>query len=421
MLDIHQPGPRDINGPQLSDGHTSGIQPQTIHKNLGMRNFRLFTPSQLMIYQDHKSESQSYDTVSMFGMRPPELIGVFQQTKSYLRLCYVDQGKMISDADHVILLHTNICMCRWVTLLSKRIYIRINAIDKVEQLVNSNSTYLNSPDNMNGSRTLFYCQSKQAIKTLIRIFKADDADLKKDDLQFKHEYSKDFFYNDGLLMCPVPVPINIHPKNAQIFFIHFLLLHGKYITNIDVLHHSSAREMLQSAQLIGRSTDDESLYNYSTNLLLMYIKEELIFLPNSMHKTDMFIPLVQKLLDDIIMRNEFSANEHPHTLAGLQSSLMHKFNELWRGNMCKQLQSIYKDVQNMQGIPPREEVERVTRYNHCDWNPTGIIAQYDQQRDESYQEQVFAINVFKSTINKYINPPSIDGALMTHTKVVIIQ
>jgi hypothetical protein len=35
----------------------------------------------------------------------------------------------------------------------------------------------------------------------------------------------------------------------------------------------------------------------------------------------MFIPLVQQLFDDIIMRNEFSATEHPHTMMGLQSSL----------------------------------------------------------------------------------------------------
>ncbi len=75
----------------------------------------------------------------------------------------------------------------------------------------------------------------------------------------------------------------------------------------------------------------------------------------------------------------------------------------------------------MQGIPPREEVERVTGYNHCDWNPTEIIPQYDQQSDESYKEQVFAINVFKSTIDKYINPLTIDVTSMTHTKGVIIH
>jgi hypothetical protein len=60
MLDIHRHGPRDINGPRLSDGHTSGIQPQTLRESLGMREFRLFTTSQLMIYRDHKSESRSY-------------------------------------------------------------------------------------------------------------------------------------------------------------------------------------------------------------------------------------------------------------------------------------------------------------------------------------------------------------------------
>ncbi len=113
---------------------------------------------------------------------------------------------------------------------------------------------------------------------------------------------------------------------------------GKYITEIDVLHHSLPREMLQSAQMVSRSTDDDSLYNYSTNLLHLYIEEELIFLPNSMHKTDMFIPLVQKLLDDIIIRNEFSANEHPHTLARLQSSPTHEFSQFWKDNMRKQLQ-----------------------------------------------------------------------------------
>jgi hypothetical protein len=124
---------------------------------------------------------------------------------------------MISDADHAILLNTNICKCRWVTPLSKCVYIRINAIDEVVQLVDTNLTYLDSPSNMNGSRTLFYCQSNQAIKTLICIYKADDADLNKDDLQFKHEYSKDFFYDDGLSMSPVPVPKISTPRMLRSF------------------------------------------------------------------------------------------------------------------------------------------------------------------------------------------------------------
>ncbi len=124
---------------------------------IGMREFRLFTTSQLMIYRDHKTESRSYNAVSMFGMRPPELVDVFQQAKSYIRLCYVEHGKITTDADHAILLNTNICKCRWVTLLSKCVYIRVNAIDEILRLVDSNLAYLDSPcnGNMNGSRTSF--------------------------------------------------------------------------------------------------------------------------------------------------------------------------------------------------------------------------------------------------------------------------
>ena len=120
-----------------------------------MPNFRLFTPNQLMIYRDHRVETRSYDTVSMFGMRSPELVGVFQQTKPFIRCCYVNE-KIIPDDIHASLLNRDIRKCRWVSLLSQRVYIRINAVDEVERLVDSNLAYLNSYDNMNGSRSQFY-------------------------------------------------------------------------------------------------------------------------------------------------------------------------------------------------------------------------------------------------------------------------
>ena len=379
-----------------------------------MPNFRLFTPNQLMIYRDHRVESRSYDTVSMFGMRSPELVGVFQQTKPFIRCCYVDE-KIIPDDIHASLLNRDIRKCRWVSLLSQRVYIRINAVDEVDRLVDSNLAYLNSYDNMNGSRSQFYRQSNQAVKYIIRIYKSHRSDLDGDDLLFKDEYSNDFFYDDGLLLCPIPVPINVHPKNAQVFFIHFLLTHGKYITELDVIHHSSPRDMLKSAQLIGRRSDEESLKQYSTDLVQLYILNELTFLANSMRKTDIFITLVQRLFDDIIIRNEFSANEHPHTIAGLQLSLTDEFCQFWIDNRRKQLQSIYKEYHNLEGIPVREQVENVTRSGFINWDPTNI-PQYAEQSVESFEEQVFALKVLKSTIDKYL-----DSTSMTHTKGVIVH
>ena len=83
------------------------------------------------------------------------------------------------------------------------------------------------------------------------------------------------------------------------------------------------------------------------------------------------------------MMNEFFATEHPQTMTGLQSSLSDKFNEFWRDSTRKQLQSIYKDCQNIHGIPLRGEVESVTRFSHCDWDPVESIFQNDGQSIES--------------------------------------
>ncbi len=189
-----------------------------------------------MVYHDHKTKSWSYNTVLMFGMCPPELVGVFQQTKSYIRFCYIKE-KIIKYDFHQSLLNCDMRKCHWVNLLSQCIYIRINAIKEVHWLVESNKTYLNSIlDDTNWSRTLFYICSYKFIKDLIFIYKTDYVDLNNDDQQFKLDFLNQFFFNDSLLMCPVPVPIDVHPKFACMFFIHILLTHGKYITKLDVLH-----------------------------------------------------------------------------------------------------------------------------------------------------------------------------------------
>jgi hypothetical protein len=60
-------------------------------------------------------------------------------------------------------------------------------------------------------------------------------------------------------------------------------------------------------------------------------------------------------------------------------------------------------------------------FSHCDWDPVESIVQNDGQSIESYQEQDFALRVFKSTIDKYINPPIVDSTSYSHTKGVIIN
>jgi hypothetical protein len=70
-----------------------------------------------MIYQDHSANSQNSDSVSMFSMHPPELVGVFQQTTAYIQCCYIGD-KHISYELHKSLL--SICenvLTAWKALI----------------------------------------------------------------------------------------------------------------------------------------------------------------------------------------------------------------------------------------------------------------------------------------------------------------
>jgi hypothetical protein len=64
--------------------------------------------------------------------------------------------------------------------------------------------------------------------------------------------------------------IRLPCKVSHMFFIHILLTHEKYFTELDILHHR-----LKNAHLIGRERDDKSLQFYSSNLLQLYILNEL--------------------------------------------------------------------------------------------------------------------------------------------------
>ena len=46
--------------------------------------------NQLETHPNHDGKSSSYDTISIFGMRPPELLGVFKNPKHYFRICKIE-------------------------------------------------------------------------------------------------------------------------------------------------------------------------------------------------------------------------------------------------------------------------------------------------------------------------------------------
>ena len=55
----------------------------------------------------------------------------------------------------------------------------------------------------------------------------------------------------------------IRPTMVTQFLLHILLSLGRYVTELDLLQHSTLRESFWYAKLIGSCNDEESLKKYS--------------------------------------------------------------------------------------------------------------------------------------------------------------
>ena len=64
---------------------------------------------------------------------------------------------------------------------------------------------------------------------------------------------------------------------------------GEFDTETDLILHPSLRESSRYAKIIGNSNDEENLKMYSRELLRRYIKDQMIYFPNSGRVVDQCI------------------------------------------------------------------------------------------------------------------------------------
>ena len=72
---------------------------------------------------------------------------------------------------------------------------------------------------------------------------------------------------------------------------------------MDALTHPTICNSLRSVGLIGPANDIESLKSYLAQLTRHYIKEQLLYYPNSLDKAETFIVMCKRVFDDEIIHN----------------------------------------------------------------------------------------------------------------------
>eukprot|EP00957_Ditylum_brightwellii_P065862 4994837-Ditylum_brightwellii.AAC.1 len=103
----------------------------------------------------------------------------------------------------------------------------------------------------------------------------------------------------------------IKPTLRTHFLLHVLLSIGHFSTDIDLTMHPSLQGALNYAKLTGPSNNEDDLKKYSNDLLLCYIKEQIIYFPNTKRVIDEWVIVAGKLFDSVIIHDTIPMSDLP--------------------------------------------------------------------------------------------------------------
>jgi predicted GIY-YIG superfamily endonuclease len=395
------------------DAFACGAPMQRLRQGKNLPKCQLMRESQVATYRNHLGKSSRYDEISIFSLRPPELLEVVTSPLAYFRFFHVDEKSMKLDAIEAAL-SSDLRVCRWIDCLGRQVRIRELALEELFECVEKNISILEGyPLSETGE---FGLAMQKVLHDMILAYQLQGS--LREHLWVK-ETVFDFIHKDKSELLPIPVTSNPSPRNPVQFLIHVILSLGRYRTELEALTHASFRDCLREVGLIGRDTDEDSLKRYSEELTYKYIAQQVQFYPNSLDKTASYIVMAKTVFDDAILRDELSISElPPFTMASLRAATTAQNEQFWQSTIQSQLQSIFNTLQNTEGVPSMDNVLQAERRAPLQWSPVNDVIRYEHQSQQSFDEQQIALRLGVRQIDKY---RAISGrASTTYTKNVVV-
>ena len=385
---------------QSIDGAEVGVLVDNVRRRKNLPDWRQLTPSEKLVAQDRRTSIEKIDAVTQFSLRPPELRKIFNRVGDYFRWFKVDHRILKNNDVREMITDDYLTTC-WVDSIGCKVMVRKKAINEIVEYLNElDFTDTNSSEYQ--TKNMFY-----AIRTYIE--EGDDCDLDDD---FKKHLVDDIIFNDDdMEHLPIPVYSFIQPTVGVQFILHLMLSLGRFSTELDLTNHTTLREALRYAQLIGPNDDEESLKKYAGELLHLFIVEQLVYFPNSRQMIDSWIVIAHELLLDVIIKNEIPIVDIPPVQLTALYASKEEADILYMKETRKEIISaamneLAKSSESC-SIPDSEALEKVTREEPLDWDASECYVQSEGQPDESFKEQQLAIEVCQEAIDRYCDPTNI--------------
>ena len=101
----------------ISDTYASGVPMQRARLQVDLPDYHCMNDSQMTTYRNHNGKASRYDMISIFSLRPPELLGVFCNPIDYYRCCVIDEGRVLGEEVVEGVLSADLSVCPWIDCL----------------------------------------------------------------------------------------------------------------------------------------------------------------------------------------------------------------------------------------------------------------------------------------------------------------
>lgn len=379
--DLRRP---DLQNQEHEDGRSSfGVVHDSRLTKFGPHSWRTMSRNQVLTLNNGgRSLTMSYDAVSIFSLRPVELMRLFPFVPKYFRWFHIDK-KVLSAEEVLNGLNNDITKSVWIDGIGRRVRLRSNAFNEVkDRLEEMDMSELND-DEMN---------LRQHILNLIE---ADESS------------SGRFVYKNTDHRLPIPVTSSVTPRNPSDFLLHVMLMIGEVSTELDLKCHASMKDALAATKVIpsGQLDDVDHLTRCSIHAVKRVIREVIPFQAITMTVIQEFIVKSKRLFHSVLLEDAIPLSELPPCLlTEILNDKDEKLRSNWEKTRCAQLSMIYDQLSNQSNsneYPAKDDVEKATKENPIHWDPISVMRRSSSQSDESFQEQKVAAGYGKRAVDKY--------------------
>ena len=279
---------------------------------------RQFSDNQMKVIFDERSSSLSIDAITVFSIRPPELLFV-NSVRLYFR--WFERCEMDGEEDTIKdalkeRLNIEKDKCQWIDGLHMQIVLRRGAIEEILSYTRGcHEALFGNMSEKNRMITLLL-----TIRRLHNLFGPRDAVVDDDEQQqqqrqqvtrtrastvetSRNQYSDicyNFLSDDESTTLPIPWSTPVFPKNRGRFLVYILLLFGRFETEYELMEEGDMKGAYIHAQLFDPQNPEESV----RNLLKRYVYECLSFQPGSVYHRDRNLVLANAAFSECLLGSD---------------------------------------------------------------------------------------------------------------------